>query len=264
MRKILGYRSFVIDLEGTLYVGSNPVEGAQEVIECLRKKGYKFRFVTNTTRRSRSSLCKRLQNFGFKVSENEIFSAPVSTAYYVKKRAEELGCEAKCFLLTTGDTFLDFMSLNITLTEENPSFVVVGDAGEKFTHETLTKAFRFIMQGAELVAMEKDRYWMSSNGLELSAGPFVSALEYATGKKAILVGKPSKDFFLSALNDMNVKPEEAVVVGDDIFSDITGGKKLGMLGILVKTGKYKEEDVIRAEVKPDFILPSISSLRDLI
>ncbi|RLI05143.1 hypothetical protein DRO26_03045 [Candidatus Bathyarchaeota archaeon] len=133
MGNILGRRSFVIDLEGTLYVGNSPIEGIRETIECLRKKGYRFRFVTNTTRRSRKSLCEKLHKLGFNLFEGEIFSAPVSAAHYCKKHAEGLNCEARCFLLTTGDTYLDFTSLGISLTEENPRFVVVGDAGEKFT-----------------------------------------------------------------------------------------------------------------------------------
>ena len=142
--------------------------------------------------------------------------------------------------------------------------MVLGDAGDNFTYASLNKAFRFVLDGAELVAMEKDRYWMGSDGLMLGAGPFVAAVEYAAGVEAKLIGKPSRNFFELALRDMSVRAEEAAVIGDDVVSDVAGGKKLGMKGILVKTGKFRKEALERAEVKPDLILDSVAELRGFI
>ena len=257
-------KAFLIDMDGTLYVGKSPVKGASETITFLREKSYKFRFVTNATRRSRRSLCERLKGLGFEVSETEIFSAPLATARYVIKRARELGCEPRCFLLTTGDVHKDFEEAGVIITDDDPKFVILGDAGDNFTYASLNKAFRLVLSGAELVAMEKDRYWMGSEGLMLGAGPFVAAVEYAAGVEAKVMGKPSKDFFELALRDMGVKPEETAVIGDDVISDVAGGKKLGMKGILVKTGKFREEALEKAEIKPDLILESIAELRVLV
>jgi len=259
-----GVRAFLIDMDGTLYVGKSPVEGANEIITFLRERGYKFRIVTNATRRSRHSLCERLKGLGFEVSEAEIFSAPLATARYVTSKAKELEYEPKCFLLTTGDVHKDFDEVGVIITDKSPKFVVLGDAGDNFTYASLNKAFRFVLDGAELVAMEKDRYWMGSDGLMLGAGPFVAAVEYAAGVEAKLIGKPSRNFFELALRDMSVKAEEAAVIGDDVVSDVAGGKKLGMKGILVKTGKFRKEALERAEVKPDLILDSVAELRGFI
>lgn len=252
-------KSFLIDINGVLYVGKEPVEGAAETIEHLREKGYRFRFISNATRTCRETLCEKLRNFGFDISGDEIFSAPIAAVKYIKNSGK-----TRCFLLTTGDVYRDFEDEKITLTDEKPDFVVVGDAGDNFTFENLNRAFNFLLKGAELIAMEKDRYWRTSKGLELSAGPFVTALEYATGKKAVLVGKPSKSFFKPALDDMNSKPEKTAVIGDDIFTDIEGAKRFGMQGILVKTGKYREDIVEKTKIKPDKILNSISELKKVI
>ncbi len=252
-------KAFLIDINGVLYVGKEPVDGAADAIDFLREKGYGFRFISNATRACRETLCEKLGNFGFNISEDDIFSAPVATAKYIKNSGKN-----RCFLLTTGDVDKDFENEGIILTEEDPDFVVVGDAGDNFTFENLNKAFNLLLEGAELIAMEKDRYWMTAEGLALSAGPFVAALEYATGNAAAVVGKPSEAFFRLALEDMCSHPGETTVVGDDIFTDIGGAKSFGMEGILVKTGKYREDVVGESGIKPDEILDSIAGLREYI
>lgn len=252
-------KSFLIDINGVLYVGKEPVDGAADAIDFLREKKYGFRFISNATRACRETICKKLRNLGFNVSEDEIFSAPVAAAKYVRNSGK-----TRCFLLTTGDVYRDFEDEEITLTDEKPDFVVVGDAGDNFSFENLNKVFNLLLGGAGLIAMEKDRYWMTAEGLALSAGPFVAALEYATGREAVVVGKPSAGFFRLALEDMCSDPGETAVVGDDIFTDIGGAKSFGMDGVLVKTGKYREDIVEKSGIKPDEILDSIAGLREYI
>ncbi len=251
--------SFLIDINGVLYIGREPVEGAIGTIDYLKERGYNLRFISNATRTCKETLYKKLLDLGFDILESEIFSAPPAAARYIRNSGKN-----RCFLLATGDVYLDFEREGITLTQEDPNFVVVGDAGDKFNFENLNRAFNFLVEGTELIAMEKDRYWRTSEGLMLDAGPFVTALEYATGKKAVLVGKPSKTFFKLALEDMGSKPERTTVIGDDIFTDIRGAKVSGMRGILVKTGKYREGIVEKFGIKPDRILESISGLKELL
>jgi len=119
------------------------------------------------------------------------------------------------------------------------------------------------MEGAELVALETDRYWMAPEGISLSAGPFVTALEFATGKTATLMGKPSPAFFDLALQDMGLEPGDVAMIGDDIHTDIAGAQKSGIRGILVKTGKYREDTVQNTEIKPARIIDSIAHIREL-
>jgi len=103
---------------------------------------------------------------------------------------------------------------------------------------------------------------MEPHGLVLSTGPFVAALEYATGKKAELMGKPSRQFFQLALSDLGIRPEDAAMIGDDILTDVLGAQEMGMQGILVKTGKYQEEIAKSTGVKPDMVLESLADLAE--
>ena len=134
--------------------------------------------------------------------------------------------------------------------------MLVGDLGAGFTYERLNAAFRRLVGGAELLAVQKNRYWRTREGLSLDAGPFVAALEYASGKGATIVGKPEEDFFRLALEDMGLEAHEVAMVGDDAGADVAGAQSAGLTGILVKTGKYRPG----AEGAPDLLLQSVAEL----
>jgi HAD superfamily hydrolase (TIGR01458 family) len=250
-------RAFLIDLDGVLYVGKSPVKGADECLKLMEDRGYSYRFVSNSTRRCRSSVAKRLEGLGYDVSADYIFTPPLAAIEHMKKTGKD-----RCFLLTMGDVHEDFEAAGINIAEKDVDFVVLGDAGPQFTFESLNKALRLILDGAEVLALERDRYWMEPEGLVLSTGPFVAALEYATGCKAKLMGKPSPEFFRLALNDVGASPEDAAMIGDDIMTDVGGAQRLGMKGILVKTGKYREDLAKSSGVTPDLTLESIASLAE--
>jgi HAD superfamily hydrolase (TIGR01458 family) len=245
--------SFLIDINGVLYTDGKPIKGASEAVDFLRDNDHAFRFVSNATQSCRKTIHKKLLSFGFDIKEKEIVNAPTATALYLKAAGKK-----KCFLLTKGDVHKDFSKHGIKNTRKDPDYVVVGDAGEKFTYENMNTAFKLLLSGAGLIAMEKDRYWMSEKGLALCAGPYVSALEYAAGKKAILTGKPSKEFLKMALMDMGAAASETISIGDDPVTDVYGAQRLGMKGWLVRTGKYKGGKL--KHVKPDKVLGSIAEL----
>jgi HAD superfamily hydrolase (TIGR01458 family) len=254
-----GMQAFLIDLDGVLYVGKSPVPGARECLKRLKDRGYGYRFVSNSTRRCRSSVAERLKGLGYDVPAEYIFTPPLAAI----ERMKELG-KMRCYLLATGDVQRDFENAEISIAEEDVDFVVVGDAGRDFTFERLNKALRLILDGAEILALEMDRYWRESEGLVLSTGPFVAALEYATGKKAEVMGKPSRQFFELALKDMGKRPKDAAMIGDDILTDVLGAQAMGMKGILVKTGKYRADLAAHSGVTPDLELESLAELALLI
>lgn len=115
---------------------------------------------------------------------------------------------------------------------------------------------RYLLDGAELIAIHKGRYYSRGDGLALGPGPFVSALEFATGKTSVVLGKPEKHFFLSALEGLNVQPRECVMIGDDVLDDIEGALKAGFQGILVRTGKYRSGDEERSSIPPTTVCDS--------
>jgi len=125
----------------------------------------------------------------------------------------------------------------------------------------LNDAFRVLVGGADLIAMHRGKYWQVADGLALDIGAFVAGLEYATGKTATLVGKPAPAMFRSALADMGLEPADVVMVGDDVYADVGGAQGAGIRGVLVETGKYREELVSRSGVTPDAVIASIAELR---
>jgi HAD superfamily hydrolase (TIGR01458 family) len=250
--------SFLIDINGVLYTDDRPVDEAAETIEYLRGNDYSFRFISNATQSCRATLHKKLKRFGFDIRENELFTAPIATAKYIKKTKK-----LRCFLLSTGDVYKDFRKEGIVRTEIRPDHVVIGDAGKDFSYARMNKAFNCILEGADLIAMEEDRYWKSPGGLALCAGPYTAALEYSTGRKARLMGKPSPEFLRMALADMKALPKNTIAIGDDLITDIEGAQRAGMRGFLVTSGKHKKADVKGSGVEPDAVLDSIADLKNL-
>jgi HAD superfamily hydrolase (TIGR01458 family) len=158
----------------------------------------------------------------------------------------------------------DFEDADITVTGDHPDTVIIGDAGDRFTYDLLNRTMRMILSGAQLIALERDRTWMGEDGLMLSAGPFVAALEYATGKEALCVGKPSPGFFSSALEGLGIPAADVAMVGDDIESDIGGAQRCGIRGILVRTGKFREDLLASSGVLPDLVIESVADLPRII
>jgi phospholysine phosphohistidine inorganic pyrophosphate phosphatase len=236
----------LVDLDGTLYVGDEPVEDAREAIGKLRSSGLVIRYVTNTTRKPRREVREHLHSLGFEVEEVEIFTPARAAAGLIAGRS--------CFPLVDQSLLEDLGG--VTLTEDRPDHVLVGDVGEGFTYDRLNAAFRCLMDGAGLVALQKNRYWRREDGLALDAGPFVAALEYASGKSATVVGKPEKSFFRLALEDMGLTPNEVAMVGDDAEADVAGAQAARLKGVQVRTGKYRPE----TEGRPDLLLESFADL----
>jgi HAD superfamily hydrolase (TIGR01458 family) len=182
----------LVDLDGTLYVGGEPVEGAAEAIKRLEASGVLLRYVTNTTRKPRREVWEHLRSLGFEVQEAMIFAPARAAAGLIGNKS--------CFPLVDESLLEDLEE--ITLTQDHPDHVLIGDLGEGFTYGRLNAAFRCLMDGAELIALQRNRYWRREDGLALDAGPFVAALEYATAKSATVVGKPERSFFRLALKDI--------------------------------------------------------------
>ena len=142
-----------------------------------------------------------------------------------------------------------------------PQAVMVGDLGERWSYGLLQEAFEYVMAGAELIALSRDRYWWDQDRLALDAGPFVAALEFATGKSAMVAGKPSPSFYAAALQSLGVQPAGSVaMIGDDLWSDVEGAQRAGLQGWLVRTGKYRETALTESAVLPDRILDSVAEL----
>ena len=252
-----GVEGLLLDLSGVIYVQDEAVPGAAKALDRLRSESIPTRLVTNTTMRPRSSILERLDRLGIEADPAELIT-PASLA---KRRCEEAGYESVAVVV------LDELREDLEGLEErgdSVDAVIVGDLGEGWNYEVLNRAFRQLMDGAALIALQKNRYWETAEGLSLDAGPFVSALEYATGREAEVVGKPSPAFFQLALGELGVSADHAAMVGDDVEADVGGAMEAGLAGILVRTGKYREDLVRESGIEATATVDSIADVPALI
>ena len=246
----------IVDIAGVLTLGGEPIPGAQEALQTLRARGIPLRFMTNSTIYCRQTLLELLQRQGFPIALEELYTATYAAAEYLRSQ------NAETYLpLLLPDARLEFG--DIEMETETPQFVVVGDMGASFTFARLNRAFRALLNGAQLVALHKKRMWRTQDGLFMDAGGFVMALEYAAGRGSLVVGKPSPAYFRMVLEDMGLPPEQVAVIGDDIESDVRGAQQMNARGWLVKTGKFRREDLGRA-IWPDQVFDSFGELVDKI
>ena len=247
----------LLDLDGVLYVEGEPLPGATAAVEQLRAAGLELRFVTNTSARSRATTLRRLRTLGFELEEDEL----VTPAALARRHCADRGHRTVALIMNE-DVKQDFAGLEES--DDEADAVIMGDLGEQFGFPILNRAFRLVMDGAELVALQKNRFWLTADGLSLDAGPFVAAVEYATGKDAYVVGKPSAGFFDTILADLGVERSEVAMVGDDVETDIGGALDAGIAAVLVRTGKYREDFVRDSGIEPTATIDSIADLPELL
>ncbi|CEM01796.1 unnamed protein product [Vitrella brassicaformis CCMP3155] len=257
----------LVDLSGTLHIESEPTPDAIAALTKLRSLVKGVRFVTNTTKESQRQLMARLKAIGFDIDSSEIFSSLSAAVRLIKERGVE-----RPFLMLSESAKEDFREAGACVVdgqggeeEEHDPCVVVGLAPDSFNYDTMTKAMRLLLTPSPgipptLVAIHKSRYFMRSDGLAMSVGPFACALEYATGLTAEVVGKPSAGFFRGAMRTLGdgIGEESVVMIGDDATDDVQGAVACGLRGILVKTGKYRAGDEAKLDPQPTAVVDNFA------
>lgn len=226
-------RGILIDLSGVIYVGNAPIPRANETLSRLHATGLPFRFLTNTTRTPKRALLTKLAQMRVDIQADTVFT-PAEAA-----RTELVSRGLSPHLLIHPDLAEDFSDLAIP--EAKGAAVVIGDAGDGFTYQALNAAFRQLIDGAEFFALAKNRTFRDADGgLSLDAGAFVTGLEYASGRTATVLGKPSPAFFAAAAKSMKLPLQDLAMIGDDAESDVSGALNAGAgQALLVRTGKYR-------------------------
>jgi len=248
-------KGLLIDLDGVLYVGGEAIPGAREALDRLGETGIARRFVTNTTTRTAGEVAAKLADLGFQVELEEIFSPVVATRRFLERHE---GSAPSVHLLVRDSILPEFEDFPRDRAE--PDYVIVGDIGAAWSYQLMNTAFRQLMKGAELIAMHRNKFFETEEGLHLDIGAFVAGLEYVTGNSARIIGKPSPDFFDLGIQSLGLPPEQIAMVGDDVDSDVGGGQAVGLNGVLVRTGKFRQGYVEESGVEPEAILDSIAGL----
>jgi phospholysine phosphohistidine inorganic pyrophosphate phosphatase len=224
-------------------------------------------FLTNTTSRPRSALVDKLAGMGIDTQASHILTPAVAAHEWIKNNVHgTVGTVGTVALFIPEATKTEFHDLPVAPLEQSEQTqsvgaVVVGDLGEQWDFPMLNQAFRLLMREPRptLIALGMTRYWSAEDGLRLDAGPFVSALHYASGREPIVLGKPAKPFYHAALQRLGVNADQAYMIGDDIRGDVDGAQQAGIKALLVKTGKFQDGD-LQLGITPLACLDSIVDL----
>jgi HAD superfamily hydrolase (TIGR01458 family) len=250
--------AILLDVDGVLHVSGEPIPGAADAVRRLRGEGHRLRFVTNSTTMSRGQLGETLRTMGIPVEDDELqTTGSVASRVLAGKRV----------LALTMPGILDDLE-GLELIGMNADAVLVGgcdegdDPGRVFSYLNLNRAFLELQAGADLYCLHKNRWWQTAEGPRLDAGGFVAGLEYASGADATVLGKPSAQYFGAALEALDADAELTWMVGDDLEGDVVGAQVQGMRTVLVRTGKFRPDELEKSTTMPDGIVSSIAQLPD--
>ena len=251
-------RALLIDLDGVIYQDEELVPGAPEALAWISAQAIPHAFLTNTTSQPRRALVEKLARLGVPATAEQIVTPALVAAEWLRLKAP--GTAA---LFVPEATRADFAGVPVLAddAESGVGSVVVGDLGTAWTFSVLNRAFRLLMadRSTVLIALGMTRYWRAADGLRLDAGPFVTALEHAADRRALVLGKPAREFFEIALRTVHCAAAQTVMLGDDIVADVGGAQRAGIRGVLVRTGKFREADLARG-IAADGLLDSIADL----
>ena len=257
-------KGLLLDITGVLYEsndqGGFPISGSIEALRKLKETTeIKFRLCTNESQITKLSLSEKLNKLGFEnVTPEMIISPGPAVCEILRER------NLRPFLLVHPDAHSDYEGVCI----EDPNCVVLGDAAEYFTYENMNKAFHVLTSKPQnemaFFSLGFGSYYRHNEALMLDVAPYAKALEFATGIQPEVVGKPSPLFFNSAIHDMQLEPQDCVMIGDDIVSDIGGAQNCGIRGVQVRTGKFKSEWENHPHVKPDGFVNNLAEAVDLV
>lgn len=263
----------LFDIDGVLVTSWQPIEGAREALRTLDEHQIARSYLTNTTTRTRSQIAELLSGAGMPVRPDEVITAPVLTADFVRSRYPD----ARCFLVNSGDITEDMPGIDMVLfsdtrgerAPEQPDVVVLGGAGPEYDHVTLSWVYDWMSQGVPVVAMHRSTSWTTVDGLRVDTGMYLLGLEAVSGREAVAVGKPAPEGFLASATRLGVEPDEMYMVGDDLSNDVLAAQVVGMTGVLVRTGKFRQEALDRwaadeFAMQPNHVIDSVADLPELL
>ena len=246
---------FVLDMDGTFYLGDRLIEGSLGFLEKLKVTGREFLFFTNNSSKNSAFYKKKLAGMGCFVEESTVVTSGDVTIKYLKENFPGAGV----YLVGTELLEESFKMSGIRLTDDKPDIVVLG-FDTTLTYEKMTKACTFIRNGAQFLATHLDLNCPTEDGFIPDCGAMCAMVEASTGVKPRYLGKPFRETVDMIKLITGKKDEELAFVGDRLYTDIATGVKNGITGILVLSGETELKDIEKSEVKPDFIFESLAAL----
>jgi HAD superfamily hydrolase (TIGR01450 family) len=262
----------LFDIDGVLVTSWKPIPGAAETLRVLADHQIARSYLTNTTTRTRVQIAALLTDAGMDVTADEVITAAMLTADYVRANYPD----ARCFLVNSGLVEEDMPGIDLLhsgdvrdTVPDAPDVILLGGAGPEYDHVTLSRVYDWMAQGVPVVAMHRSMSWNTTEGLRVDTGMYLAGMEENSGRKATAVGKPAPEGFLAAASRLGVDPEEMYMVGDDLNNDVLAAQVVGMTGVLVRTGKFREDTLARwAEdeyaMQPNHVIDSVADLPPLL
>ena len=258
------FSSYILDMDGVVYVGDIPTKGSVDTIKHLKESGKSILFLTNDPRKSPAHYSDKLKNIGIHASPKDVITSGMAIAQHIKEKYKGL---QNMTAYVIGSNSLRNLIKDIGLRIVNgekakfADFVVMGSHPD-FHYNEMKTATLALRNGANFYATNRDPAYPSEEGHVPATGAMLASIEVASGKEALVAGKPEKIIFDVALEKEGFKNKENIVmIGDRLDTDILGGKNAGITTILVLSGSTKREDIKASEVKPDYV---INDLRDLL
>jgi NagD protein len=249
-------KGFLIDMDGVIYKGSEPIPGAVEFINRLRDQGYPFLFLTNNSQRTSRDVCYKLRKMGFNVTDEDIFTCAMATARYLASRK----LHGTAYVIGEGGLLNELHKVGYSIVDDHPDYVIIGE-GRTIMLEAVDKAINMIMNGAKLIATNLDPNCPVGNGkYRAGCGAFVAMIESATGRQAFSVGKPSPIMMRMARKTLGLSTDETIMIGDTMSTDILGAGSMGFTTVLTLSGVTQASDLDYYGYTPDFIIQSVSDL----
>jgi len=260
MKKLKGKKLFIFDMDGTIFLGDNFIDGSIELLNYLDEVGMKFIFLTNNSSKNSRVYCEKLKKMGYEVEEEKIFTSGEATRIYINKFKPG----ARIFLLGNEYLEAEFEENGFTLVKErdgNPDYVVLG-FDTTLTYEKIWIACDYIKDGVEYLATHPDYVCPMPAGKTMpDTGAMIKMFEAATnGKLPKIIGKPNKLIIESILEKYNFNKEDVVMVGDRLYTDMKLGENAGIDSILVLTGEATREDANNSDIIPTYIFDSVKTI----
>ena len=251
-------KGFLIDMDGVIYKGNEPIPGAVKFINTLRENGYPFLFLTNNSQRTSRDVCYKLRKIGFNVTDEDIFTCGMATAQYLASRKEN----GTAYVIGEGGLLTELHKVGYSIIEDHPDFVIIGE-GRTIMLESVDKAINMVMNGSKLIATNLDPNCPVGNDkYRAGCGAFVAMIEVATGKQAFSVGKPSPVMMRMARKLLGLATAETIMIGDTMGTDILGAGSMGFTTVLTLSGVTNKSDLDHYGYTPDFVINSVKDLLD--
>lgn len=252
-------KMFIFDQDGTVYLDYEPLPGAVELIRKLNALRKKTIFISNNSSASARTYAEKLSEIlGFQVPEEMIYTSGLATINFLKSKGI-----SKVYALGTPDFECEMESNGFELTETDPQLIVLA-FDKTLTYEKLETACNLIQNGTEYIATHPDKVCPTKDGYIPDTGSFIALIETATGASpSKIIGKPNPEMVTTLLARHNMEPEDAIIFGDRLYTDIQLGKNSGITSVLMLTGETKQDDLDRSEIKPDFVFKDMTEVLSL-